>query len=187
MVLDTGVPAVGDDRWDLEFTLNGKPVSAAVDPSLTLLDALRMTFGLTGTKGACTEGECGSCTVMLDGVPVCACLMLAPQAHGRDVLTIEGLADSDGTLHVLQRKFVEMAAVQCGYCTPGLIMAAKDILDRMPGCGEEVFAKALEGNICRCTGYSKIFEAVREAYRETHGEEVEPAAVAADFATPRPV
>ncbi len=150
----------------IAFTLNGKPVEIEADPQQTLLELLRMEIGLMGTKGACLEGECGSCTVLVDGKPMNSCLIMAGQANGRAVTTIEGLA-TDGTLHILQSKFIEAGAVQCGYCTPGLILAAKDILDNQPGCTEEQFLTAMEGNICRCTGYSKILDAIRQAYRET--------------------
>lgn len=158
----------GAPQWRLEFSVNGEMRALDVHPHDTLLEVLRMNLGLTGTKGACLEGECGSCTVMVDGRPMNACLILAPQMQGREVTTVEGLATGP-TLHVLQRKFIEAAAVQCGYCTPGLLMAAKDLLDNNPGCSEEDFVRGMEGNICRCTGYSKIFEAVRSAYRECQG------------------
>jgi carbon-monoxide dehydrogenase small subunit len=158
-------PEPDRQSWRLSFTLNGKPCEVDADPQMTLLELLRMEIGLMGTKGACLEGECGSCTVILDGVPVNSCLVMAGQVQGREVTTIEGLAEG-GRLHILQQKFIECGAVQCGYCTPGLIMAAKDILDNRPDCGEEEFVTAMEGNICRCTGYSKILDAVRLAHRE---------------------
>lgn len=154
-----------DKPWDLSFSLNGKPVTVQADPRMTLLDLLRMELGFTGTKGACLEGECGSCTVLVDGKPMNSCLILAPQMQGREVTTIEGLAQ-DKELHVLQKKFIETGAVQCGYCTPGLIMAAKYVLDTMPECSEQDFLGAIEGNLCRCTGYAKILQAIREAYIE---------------------
>ncbi len=153
------------DRWTLDCTVNGQRVTAEINALTTLLDVLRMELGLTGTKGACLEGECGSCTVIVDGKPMNSCLIMAPQMQGCEVTTVEGLA-RDGRLHVLQQKFIECAAVQCGYCTPGLLMAARDILDNMPDCTEEQFVTAMEGNICRCTGYSKIFEAIRSAYHD---------------------
>ena len=161
------------EKTKITFRLNGGEISVDADPTTTLLELLRMEIGLMGTKGACLEGECGSCTVMLDGKPVNSCLVLAGQVEGRDVLTIEGLAQ-DGTLHVLQRKFIESGAVQCGYCTPGLILAAKDILDNNPGASEAEFLTALEGNICRCTGYTKIVEAVRGAYQEVRDGDESP-------------
>ncbi len=157
------------ETMELTFTLNGKPCTVEVDPQKPLLEILRMEIGLMGTKGACLEGECGSCTVLLDGKAVNSCLVMAGQVQGREVTTIEGLAQ-DGTLDVVQEKFIETGAAQCGYCTPGLILAAKYFIDSMPNATEDDVISALEGNICRCTGYNKIVEAVRLAYREVHGE-----------------
>jgi aerobic-type carbon monoxide dehydrogenase small subunit (CoxS/CutS family) len=154
-----------DNTWMLEFTVNGEPRRMEVNPITTLLELLRMEMGLTGTKGACLEGECGSCTVIVDDKPMNSCLIMAGQMQGKNVTTIEGLAHGR-ELHILQRKFIEAGAVQCGYCTPGLIMAAKDILDHYPTCTEEEFLVAMEGNICRCTGYNKIFDAIKAAYVE---------------------
>src|ERR1043166_7935391 len=151
--------------WPLKFKLNGKRVSKNVEPTQTLLDCLRLEFGLTGTKGACEEGECGSCYVLVDGKPMNSCMMLAPQVQDRAVVTIEGLAKGK-KLDVIQQKFIECGAVQCGYCTPGLILAAKDILDHNPQCSEEQFLRGMEGNICRCTGYNKILAAVKAAHQE---------------------
>jgi len=156
------------ETMELTFTLNGKPCVVEVNPEKPLLEILRMEIGLMGTKGACLEGECGSCTVLLDGKAVNSCLVMAGQVQGREVTTIEGLAH-DGTLDVVQEKFLETGAVQCGYCTPGLILAAKYFIDSMPDASEDDVISALEGNICRCTGYNKIVEAVRLAYREVHG------------------
>ncbi|MGB9692353.1 MAG: (2Fe-2S)-binding protein [Candidatus Sumerlaeaceae bacterium] len=156
------------EKLELTFTLNGKPCVALVDPEKPLLEILRMEIGLMGTKGACLEGECGSCTVLLDGKAVNSCLVMAGQVQGREVTTIEGLA-KNGTLDVVQEKFIETGAAQCGYCTPGLILAAKYFIDSMPDASEDDVISALEGNICRCTGYNKIVEAVRLAYREVHG------------------
>lgn len=154
-----------DEMVALELTVNGKPTHLVVRPDETLLFVLRDSIGLTGTKGACLEGECGSCTVLLNGAPVNSCLVLAAQVHGGRVETIEGLAHGD-KLHVLQRKFIESGAAQCGYCTPGLIMAAKALLDETPNPDEETFFRGMEGNICRCTGYTSICEAIRGAARE---------------------
>jgi aerobic-type carbon monoxide dehydrogenase small subunit (CoxS/CutS family) len=166
--VETVAPEV-PGKWDLLFVLNGVQRKLTINPHANLLETLRMELGLMGTKGACLEGECGSCTVLVDGKPMNSCLIMAAQMQNRNVVTIEGLAT--GTqLHILQRKFIETGAVQCGYCTPGLILAAKDLLDNQPDCSEEDFVRALEGNICRCTGYNKIFEAVRAAYRE-HSEQ----------------
>ncbi|HUU82245.1 MAG TPA: (2Fe-2S)-binding protein [Phycisphaerae bacterium] len=151
--------------WHLECTINGSAVERDVPEDVTLLSFLRDHLGLTGTKGACLEGECGSCTVLLDDEPACSCLVLAAQVHGRRVTTVEGLAHGD-RLATVQEKFVETGAAQCGYCTPGLLMAAKALLERNPDAGEQELRVALEGNICRCTGYASIVEAVQLAARE---------------------
>lgn len=150
--------------WPLRFTLNHRSVRARVNPAQTLLDFLRLELQLTGTKGACLEGECGSCSVLVDGRPVNSCMMLAPQVQERDVLTIEGLGQSD-SLDIIQQRFIECGAVQCGYCTPGLIMAAKALLDENPHPTREEFLVGMEGNLCRCTGYNKIMRALEEAAR----------------------
>ncbi len=149
----------------LACTVNGRAIDQSVDLDRTLLDFLRDDIGLTGTKGSCLEGECGSCTVILDGQAVNSCLVLAAQTQGRRVETIEGLANGD-KLHVLQDKFLASGAAQCGYCTPGLIMAAKVMLDADPNPSEQAFFEGMEGNICRCTGYAAICEAIRAAARE---------------------
>ena len=151
--------------WHLECTINGSIVKSEVPEDVTLLSFLRDHLGLTGTKGACLEGECGSCTVLLDDQPVCSCLVLAAQAHGRRVTTVEGLAQGD-RLTGLQEKFIETGATQCGYCTPGLLMAARALLDSNPHPSEKEVRVALEGNICRCTGYTSVVEAVELAARE---------------------
>ncbi|HVP11602.1 MAG TPA: (2Fe-2S)-binding protein [Phycisphaerae bacterium] len=151
--------------WRLQCTVNGNPVDLIVEQDDTLLTVLRERLGLTGTKGSCLEGECGSCTVIVDGEAVNSCLVLAPQMQGRSIETIEGLAHGD-KLHLLQEKFLASGAVQCGYCTPGLIMAAKALLDHTPNPTEEEFLQGMEGNICRCTGYAAIRQAIREAVRE---------------------
>jgi carbon-monoxide dehydrogenase small subunit len=148
--------------WPLRFKLNGKKVSAQVLPTRTLLDFLRLELGLTGTKGACLEGECGSCYVLVDGKPMNSCLMLAPQVQDREVTTIEGLARNK-KLDVIQQKFIDCGAVQCGYCTPGLILAAKALLAENPHPTHEEFLVGMEGNICRCTGYNKILRACEQA------------------------
>jgi aerobic carbon-monoxide dehydrogenase small subunit len=128
----------------------------------SLLYVLRERLGLPGTKNACEQGECGSCSVYLDGVLVCACLVLAGQASGRDIVTVEGLADNGG-LHPVQQAFVAAGAVQCGFCTPGLVMATHDLLRRVPRPDDPTIREALAGNLCRCTGYEKILDAVRIA------------------------
>ncbi len=131
-------------------------------PGESLLYVLRERMGLPGSKNACEQGECGSCTVYLDGEPVCACLVAAGQAIGREVTTIEGLA-SEGELHPVQEAFVQAGAVQCGFCTPGLLVAAHDLLERVPDPSDLEIREALAGNLCRCTGYEKILDAVRLA------------------------
>ena len=144
-------------------TVNG--TEQAVDdvwPGESLLYLLRERMGLPGAKNACEQGECGSCTVYLDDVPVCACLVAAGQAIGREVTTVEGLADGEA-LHPVQEAFVECGAVQCGFCTPGLIVAAHDLLARVPRPSDLEIREALAGNLCRCTGYEKILDAVRLA------------------------
>jgi carbon-monoxide dehydrogenase small subunit len=144
------------------MTVNGERRETEVWGGESLLYALRERLGLPGSKNACEQGECGSCSVLLDGSLVCACLVLAAQADGHEVVTVEGLASSDG-LHPLQEAFVEAGAVQCGFCTPGLVMAAADLLRRSPDPSEDEIREALSGNVCRCTGYAKIFDAVRLA------------------------
>ncbi len=151
--------------WLLKCTVNGNPVEIEVAQDETLLTVLRDRLGLTGTKGSCLEGECGSCTVIVDGRAVNSCLVLAAQVQGSQVETIEGLEKGD-TLHRLQEAFLTTGAVQCGYCTPGLIMAAKAMLDANPSPTDEEILAGLEGNICRCTGYSAIREAMRVALQE---------------------
>jgi carbon-monoxide dehydrogenase small subunit len=144
------------------LTVNGERKEAEVWEGESLLFALRERLGLPGSKNACEQGECGSCSVLLDGRLVCACLVLAAQADGHDVVTVEGLAQ-DGRLHPVQEAFSETGAVQCGFCTPGLIVATADLLQRNPTPSEDEIREALSGNLCRCTGYAKIFDAVRLA------------------------
>jgi aerobic carbon-monoxide dehydrogenase small subunit len=146
-------------------TVNGSERTADdVWPGESLLHLLRERLGLPGAKNACEQGECGSCTVYLDGEPVCACLVAAGQAIGREVTTVEGLADGQA-LHPVQEAFVEAGAVQCGFCTPGLVVAAHDLLTRAPEPSDPEIREALAGNLCRCTGYEKILDAVRLAAR----------------------
>jgi aerobic carbon-monoxide dehydrogenase small subunit len=145
-------------------TVNGVTHQADdVWPGESLLFVLRERMGLPGSKNACEQGECGSCTVYLDGIPVCACLVAAGQAEGREIVTVEGLAGGDGELHPLQQAFIEAGAVQCGFCTPGLLVAAHDLLARDPDPSDSDVREALAGNLCRCTGYEKILDAVRLA------------------------
>ena len=142
--------------------VNGERAEADVWPGESLLFALRERLGFPGSKNACEQGECGSCSVLLDGTLVCSCLVLAAQADGHDVLTVEGLG-ADDALHPVQEAFVEAGAVQCGFCTPGLVVAAADLLARTPDPSEDEIREALSGNLCRCTGYQKIVEAVQLA------------------------
>ena len=146
----------------IQLTVNGECKETEVWEGESLLFALRERLGLPGSKNACEQGECGSCSVLLDGTLVCACLVLAAQADGHHVVTVEGLAQ-DGQLHRVQEAFAETGAVQCGFCTPGLIVATADLLERMPSPSEDEMREALSGNLCRCTGYPKIFDAVRLA------------------------
>lgn len=166
----TGMP-VGQARWQLHCTVNGEKVDRSVDPMLTAYDILRDELRLTGTKGACLEGECGSCTILLDGKPVTSCLVLAPQLEGREVVTIEGLA-ADERLHPVQQSFITAGAVQCGYCTPGLVMAAAALLEQNPDPTEQEVREGLEGNLCRCTGYTKIVDAVLGAAKTVESKAV---------------
>jgi aerobic carbon-monoxide dehydrogenase small subunit len=146
----------------IRLTVNGERKETEVWEGESLLFALRERLGLPGSKNACEQGECGSCSVLLDGTLVCACLVLAAQADGHHVVTVEGLAQ-DGRLHRVQEAFAETGAVQCGFCTPGLIVATADLLERNPEPSEDEMREALSGNLCRCTGYAKIFDAVRLA------------------------
>jgi aerobic carbon-monoxide dehydrogenase small subunit len=143
----------------ITLNVNGASYELAVDARRTLLDVLRGELGLTGTKEGCSMGECGACTVLMEGKPVLACLVLAMDARNKEILTIEGLAEN-GRLHPLQQAFVDHGAVQCGFCTPGFILSAKGLLDRSPHPSEDEVKSALGGNLCRCTGYTKIVEAV---------------------------
>jgi aerobic carbon-monoxide dehydrogenase small subunit len=151
-------------RTALRLTINGDAHDVLVEPSRTLLEVLRADLGLTGTKENCLDAECGVCTVLLDGVAVNACILLAVQCRERSIVTIEGLAAA-GELHPLQRAFIEAGAVQCGYCIPGMILAAKAYLDEHAAPDEDEVREALAGNLCRCTGYQKIAEAVLSAAR----------------------
>ena len=144
------------------LTVNGEPREADVWPGENLLFCLREHLALPGSKNACEQGECGSCSVLLDGVLVCSCLVLAAQADGHEVVTVEGIA-GDGELHSVQQAFLDAGAVQCGFCTPGLIVAAANLLERSPDPSEDEIREALSGNLCRCTGYQTIIEAVQLA------------------------
>jgi aerobic carbon-monoxide dehydrogenase small subunit len=146
----------------IELTVNGEKREAEVWEGESLLFALREHLGFPGSKNACEQGECGSCSVLLDGVLVCACLVLAAQADGHEVVTVEGLSPDD-ELHPVQEAYAATGAVQCGFCTPGLIVATVDLLARNPDPNDDEIREALSGNLCRCTGYAKIFDAVRAA------------------------
>jgi carbon-monoxide dehydrogenase small subunit len=146
---------------ELSFTLNGKRVEVAAAPGTLLVDLLRDNFNLTGTKVGCREGECGSCTVLVDGEAYNSCLMPAHKVQDREVTTIEGLQQADGSLDPIQAAFMEAGAAQCGFCTPGMILNAKALLNKNPNPGEEEIRMALSGVLCRCTGYRKIVEAVK--------------------------
>jgi len=148
-------------RW-IELRINNESYDLAVEPQRTLLEVLREDLGLTGAKEACGTGECGACTVLIDGKPILSCLTLAAEAQGKEIVTIEGLTRG-ANLHPLQKAFIQYGAIQCGYCTSGMILNAKSILDENPKPSREEIIKGLEGNLCRCTGYNKIVEAIMEA------------------------
>lgn len=148
------------------LTVNGTPVSADVEPRTLLVDFLRRHLGLTGTHVGCDTGQCGACTVHLNGKAVKSCTVLVAQAAGAQVTTIEGLAAPDGTMHPMQAAFKECHALQCGFCTPGFVMSAIDLVNRFPGASEETIRAELEGNLCRCTGYHNIVKAVRQGAAE---------------------
>jgi carbon-monoxide dehydrogenase small subunit len=150
-------------------SVNGDPQQFLCDPDTTLLDALREEMGLTGSKEGCGSGDCGACTVVLDGQMVCSCLVLAPEVEGRQIATIEGVAEGS-VLHPIQQKFLEHGALQCGFCTPGFIVASKALLDRNPNPSETEVRFWLAGNLCRCTGYDKIVRAVLDAAAELRQE-----------------
>jgi carbon-monoxide dehydrogenase small subunit len=152
-------------KTHVSTSINGEPVEFLANPGSSLLDALRNTLGLTGTKEGCGTGDCGACSVTVDGRLVCSCLVLAVEAEGAEVATIEGMAQGE-RLHPLQRKFLEMAALQCGICTPGVLISARALLERNPNPTETEVRFGLAGNLCRCTGYDKIVRAVMEAAAE---------------------
>ena len=154
--------APAKSKITIALTVNGEPAEVAFAPNKTLLEVLREDLALTGTKHGCELGECGVCTVLIDGEPVLSCLSLAAQCAGRRVETVEGMAGG-GTLHPLQQAFAELGAAQCGYCTPGILLTAQALLARQPHPSREEIEHALAGNLCRCTGYLKIYEAVERA------------------------
>lgn len=153
----------------ITLNINGKVHELAVAPNRTLTQALRDDLGLLGTKEGCGVGDCGACTVIMDGKPVNSCLILAVQADRSEITTIEGVA-CDGKLHPIQQTFVDLGAIQCGFCTPGMILSAKNLLDNNPNPAEREVREALSGNLCRCTGYQKIVEAVQEASKTVKGQ-----------------
>ena len=157
-------------KVNIQLTVNGDSVEAAVEPNRTLIQLLREDLGLTGTKHGCGLGDCGACTVLLDGKPVNSCLVLAVQANGSEVLTIEGLAEN-GKLHPVQQAFVDRGAIQCGFCTPGMILSATALLEENPKPTEKEIRTAISGNLCRCTGYQKIVEAIQDASECMAGKE----------------
>lgn len=150
----------------LQMNVNGKPVEVHVDPAWTLLRVLREELRLTGTKKGCEQGDCGACTVIMDGKSVNACLVLALQARGREIQTVEGLGTAE-KLHPVQKSFIENGAVQCGFCSPGMLMSAVALLEKNPRPDEAQIREALSGNLCRCTGYTKIIKAVQAASKES--------------------
>jgi len=151
-------------KQEICLTINGDPYEVVVKPKETLLDVLRDKLKLTGTKKGCDAGDCGSCTVLMDGKPVPSCLILAIEARDREITTIEGLAEGEN-LHPIQKAFVEHGAIQCGFCTPGMVLTAKALLDETPSPTEDEIKEAMSGNMCRCTGYVKIIEAIQAAAR----------------------
>ena len=157
-------------RYDATLNVNGRAYAVEIEPGRNLLSVLRGEVGLTGAKEGCDDSECGACMVLLDGQPVNSCSYLALQADGREIVTIEGLAGPDGELHALQQAFLDQGGVQCGFCTPGMLISAKALLDRNPSPDEDEIRLALSGNLCRCTGYSGIVRAVQAA----SGQLVEP-------------
>jgi len=155
-------------KQTIELKVNGELYKVEIEPRRTLLEVLREKLGLTGTKEGCGKGDCGHCTVLIDGEPVCSCLTLAIEAQGHDIVTIEGLAEG-GKLHPLQQAFVDYGAIQCGFCTPGMILAAKSLLDKNPDPTEDEIKEAISGNLCRCTGYVKIIDAIKAAAKQKGG------------------
>jgi carbon-monoxide dehydrogenase small subunit len=153
---------------NIRFEVNDTEYDLDIKPYASLLDVLREDLGLTGTKEGCGEGECGACTIIMDGKAINACITLAAEANGKKILTIEGLAGA-GKLHPIQEAFVEIGGLQCGFCTPGMILSTKVLLDRNPDPTDEEIRKGLEGNFCRCTGYTKIIESVKAAARKARG------------------
>ena len=161
-----------NQKAHISFTLNGEPAEVAFAPHKTLLEVVREDLGLTGTKHGCELGECGTCTVLVDGRSILSCLMLGLDAEDREVITIEGMAEN-GRLHPLQDTFADTGAAQCGYCSPGFLLAAKELIEKNATPSRDEIKEALSGNLCRCTGYIKIYEAVELAAARMRGEEME--------------
>lgn len=161
-----------EERHRVRFTLNGEAVEGLAEPRMLLTDFIRHEIGATGTHVGCEHGICGACTIRVDGKAVRACLMLAVQADGRSLATVEGLAERDGQLSILQQAFHRNFALQCGYCTPGFLMSLADYLERNSNPSEADIREALSGNLCRCTGYAEIVKAALEAARELRGEKI---------------
>ena len=161
-----------NQKSHISFTLNGEPAEVAFAPHKTLLEVLREDLALTGTKHGCELGECGTCTVLVDGKSILSCLMLGLDAEEREVTTVEGMA-ANGKLHPLQDTFADLGAAQCGYCSPGFLLAAKELIEKSPKPSRDEIKEALSGNLCRCTGYIKIYEAVELAAAQMRGEEME--------------
>ena len=159
---------------EISFVFNGNPMKTMVEDHWTLLHFIREELGYTGTKEGCGSGECGACTVIVDGEAINACLYLAAELNGKELLTIEGLAAADGTLHPIQKSFVENGGIQCGFCSPGMIMSAKALLDKTPNAPEAEIKEAIAGNLCRCTGYVQIIDSIKAV----SGHEEEPHVVA---------
>jgi len=146
---------------EIAFVFNGNPMKMMIEDHWTLLHFIREALGYTGTKEGCGSGECGACTVTVDGEAVNSCLYLAAEIDGKELVTIEGLATADGTLHPIQKSFVERGGIQCGFCSPGMIMSAKALLDKNPGASDEDVKEAIAGNLCRCTGYVQIIDSIK--------------------------
>ncbi|MEW6377388.1 MAG: (2Fe-2S)-binding protein [Thermodesulfobacteriota bacterium] len=157
-------------KKEIELTVNGVKQEILVAPNELLLNVLRDRLGMTGTKYGCGIGECCACTVLVDGKPVLACITLAIGLDGSDIITVEGMAQADGRLHPIQESFLEHGAVQCGFCTPGMVMMAKSLLDENPSPTEEQIRDHLRGNLCRCTGYIQIVKAIQSCSKEPSGE-----------------
>lgn len=157
------------EKKEIRFKINGEDTVISIKPNKTLLEMIREDLKLTGTKEACDHGECGACTVLINGVPVNSCLVLAMEAHGKEILTIEGLKQDD-RLDPIQEAFIQNTGMQCGFCTPGMIMSTKALLNRNPKPSDDEIKEAIAGNLCRCTGYTKIFESIKDASSKIGGK-----------------